>query len=118
MKKRKSPYALLSILIVLVGVSFVMGNRMMRITSGEPQQEAPVEELADSGPVKAPATEQLANIAKGGMTAARPALRGGNRGREGNSTLLPRERSTVLMPAKVKYKPTRSESTPRSLRGD
>jgi hypothetical protein len=71
MKKRKPPFALVGVLVVLIGVAVVFSNKQMT-SSGmrEPSVETPAEEHADNEQPSAPEVPDPTNE-DAGKTAAR-----------------------------------------------
>lgn len=116
MKKRKPPFLLVSLLLVLVGVAVVMGNKMFTLSSGTAEEligDAPPPEDKGKPNLPRPVTpETMSQQAVKSAQGVRP-VQGMAPGEE-----LPKpEMGTAIIERKKQEVPKANDSIVRSLRG-
>lgn len=117
MKKRKPPFALVGVLVLLVGAAFVMSGQMFKQMNYDPQAEyqALMAEQQAKEKMKAESTSELAKAASLNKPGLQAAIKPTAAGATGQRTGPPV--SMVLMPQTTySRKPVPNDTTIRSLR--
>jgi hypothetical protein len=115
MNKRKPPFALVSILLVLLGVAFVFANRVFQDMNFNPEEEMRKqmeEEMANKkgGQGTVESAEDLAKVSKSQAPVLAPR-------EQGEPSAAGPKRSVILVPEMPKpHKPKADNSSVRSLR--